>query len=328
MERLRPKQILKDIGREFPQAWQQVRGFRADKGKTLPNWPDWCYIPIAAGMAIATQGDNTRVYQSSFSKLSPAVITAAAAWRVSQGVYRFDADLYNALISQPLDGNVPSETLTRLPEYCVFIETIGATFQDAQVVGFWAHLESDANDGRMELRFVLMCEDGDNIPISIHLGNWTLEDGLSRMQKESEKQAGFKFPKNDFIKDITPLVQLVIYLCAENLDMPRVPSHPSTRVRASGAIDAPKEPRTWNVGERIGSAIRKYKNQEVLSEVDKNSDKFSTHTSPRPHVRRAHWATYWTGTKMDKQIPIIKWLPPIPVGINDNEEPIVIHKVK
>ena len=40
------------------------------------------------------------------------------------------------------------------------------------------------------------------------------------------------------------------------------PVHPSTRVRASGAIDAPKEPRIWTVGEKIGAAIRQYRNKQ------------------------------------------------------------------
>ena len=326
---LRPKQILRDIGRQWPEAWQQVKKFRSIKGQGL-DWPDWCYLPIAAGVAIATGGENERLYQVSFSKLPPAVITAAASWRVSQGVYRFDADLYNSLISQPLDGNVPCEALKRLPEWCVYIECMSVKFGDSPIVGFWAHLESDANDNRMELRLVLMLEGGDNIPVPVHLGDWTLEEGIARMQTESEKQAAIhsfgNLPKINFTAEIVPLVQLVLYLCAENADMPVIPRHPLNRVRMSGQVDVLREPKFWSVGERIGTAIRKYRNEiGGLSESEKTP---GTHASPRPFIRRAHWHHFWAGPMQGDRKLILRWLPPIPVGVDEDEGPVVIHKVK
>lgn len=335
MSNLRPRQIVREIGRAFPNAWQQIKSFRAGKGKDLPDWPDWCYLPIAAGMAIATQGYSSRVYQAAFSKLSPAIITAAASWRVSQGVYQFDADLYNSLVMQPLDGNLPCDVLKRLPEWCVYVETMGAAFHEKPIVGFWAHLEYDVNDGRTELRFALMAEDGENIAVPVHLGDWTLEEGLERMKAEAEKHAGMTLPEVSFVDDIVPLLQLVLYLCAENVDMPRVPVHPIARTRMSGQVDTPKEPQFWTVGERIGAEIRKHRNVEAQKEAEGLSDTEKvpgTHTSPRPHIRRAHWHHYWTGPREGERKLILRWLPPIPVGIGDNEDgsdgPIVIHKVK
>ena len=329
MPDLRPKQILKDIGQQYPQAWQQFKMFRGGKGKNLPNWPDWCYVPMAAGYAIVTGGGapNEGLFDP---KLSPAVITAAAAWRVSQGVYRFDADLYNALINQPMDDKLPCEALKLLPEWCVYIETIGAVCFDKPIVGFWAHLESDANDGRMELRLVLMHDDGVNAPMAIHLGDWTLEEGLERMRQEAMRHAppGVYLPVVDYIGDIAPLVQLVLYLCAENIDMPRIPAHPNARVRMSGQVDVPREPTFWSVGERIGAAIRKHRNQEGLSELEKTPGLSVTRSSPIAHLRRAHWHHFWTGPMQGDRKLILRWLPPIPVGVDEDEGPAVIHKVK
>ncbi len=328
-EQIRPKQILREIGRQWPNIWTQFKQMRSEKGIALPDWPEWCYIPIAAGVAIATQGGpiNNQCFDS---KYSPAVLTAAASWRVSQGVYRFDADLYHTLITQPLDGNIPCEALKRLPEWCVFIETINANFGDSPIAGFWSHLESDQNDGRMELRLVILYKDGRNLPVPIHLGDWTLEEGLLRMQTEAKKSTppGVTLERFDITADIAPLLQLILYLCAENIDMPMKPAHPLSRATKSGRIDAPKKPNVWIVGERIGNTIRKYRNYEAQNTALTTTTQ-ADHLSPRPHIRRAHWHHFWAGPLKGKRELILRWLAPIPVGVNEDDElPVVIHKVE
>ena len=40
------------------------------------------------------------------------------------------------------------------------------------------------------------------------------------------------------------------------------------------------------------------------------------HASPRAHVRRAHWHSYWMGTRDEQQLSL-KWLHPILVGVGD-----------
>ena len=47
-----------------------------------------------------------------------------------------------------------------------------------------------------------------------------------------------------------------------------------------------------------------------------------THASPRPHIRRAHWHSYWVG-KGDEpgaREVMLKWLPPIPVNVQNVED--------
>jgi len=327
---IRPKCILRDIGREYPNAWRTIKTMRADKGRGLPDWPDWCYIPIAAGYAVVTNGSEPNA--ELFGPLSPAVITAAATWRISQGVYRFDADLYNSLVNQPLDGNIPCDALKRLPEWCVYIETYNASWLTIPIDGFWAHLESDANNGRMELRFVFIASDGRNISLPVHLGGWSIGEGIDRMRQEANRMMikhGIPTVPGDVslkpvAEQIVPFLQLVLYLCADNVDMPAMPKHPSSRARTSGAIDAPREPRTWNVGERIGAAIRKYRNSEA------HESHGGTHASPRPHMRRAHYHHYWTGPRDGERKLVLRWLPPIPIGVDENEDdlPAVIRRVE
>ncbi len=49
----------------------------------------------------------------------------------------------------------------------------------------------------------------------------------------------------------------------------------------------------------------------------------------RPHVRRAHWHTFLTGPRSGEQTPILKWLPPIPINVdNPGELPVVVRDVE
>lgn len=325
---LRPQQLLKEIAKAYPNVWQQVKQFRAAKGKDLPNWADWCYLPIAAGVAIATQGNNSKLYQAMFNKINPAIIVAGATWRITQGVYRFDAELYNTLVNQPLEGNIPCEVLKRLPEWCVYIE-----MYDDEIEGFWAHLEDDINTDRIELRLVIMFKDGVNTSVPIHLGNWTIEEGLQRMIQEAQQHVqGYKVPQlpDELIKKIASMIQLVLYLCADNIDITQLPQHPRYRVRRSGQVDVVRKVRTWDVGVRIGATIRKYRNERITAESQEHEQRqLKTRQSPRPHIRKAHWHSYWVGKRDGERKLILKWLPPIPVNMEEGgEQPIVIHRVK
>ena len=54
---LRPQKHLIAAGRLYPKAWRQADQFRVDRGKgTLPAWPSWCYLPMAAWYAIVSEG--------------------------------------------------------------------------------------------------------------------------------------------------------------------------------------------------------------------------------------------------------------------------------
>lgn len=55
----RPRDQVAAIAKAYPQAWAQIDEFRADRGKGLPAWADWCFIPMAATYAIASAQHGT-----------------------------------------------------------------------------------------------------------------------------------------------------------------------------------------------------------------------------------------------------------------------------
>jgi len=68
---------------------------------------------------------------------------------------------------------------------------------------------------------------------------------------------------------------------------------------------------TWDVGIRIGAALRRaheHDNAEHGSSAN--------HAGPRPHVRRAHWHTFLTGPRIEPK-RALRWLPPIAVNVED-----------
>lgn len=341
----RSREHLVEVGRTYPQAWRMVDHYRAGRGTMYPDWPQACYLPIAAaaGIVAAQAGvDITRLSTRHPERVPDAArLAALAAWRVTQGIYRFDPDLHGALIDTPVTGDLPADVLMHLPEWCVYIETPQMSFAGSRVFGAWAHLDHDPS-GRTELRFLL---DGDSpacvlLPIAIHVTGG-LKEGLDAFIAEATRQAekigvGALLQAAEpfaggasaaFCRDVEPLVSLVLYLCTAAADISRGghserPHNPApVKTRRHGLRVFPvDEPRQWDVGVRIGAALRAAYQREGTGEGE------PTGRHVRPHVRRAHWHTYRVGPGRTESR--LRWLPPVAVNVDDaGKLPSVVHKV-
>lgn len=332
---IRPREHLIAAGRLYPEAWHRVDEMRRERGHGLPSWPDWCYIPITGTMAIVA--DDARISVMDMGRLYPqrvpdaARLAALGAWRMTQGIYRFDPAVYDAVRSTPVTGDIPHQVLYRLPEWCVYIETPGLTLGAAPMAGAWAHLEHDINTGRAELRLLIDTDEraGQALtPALLHLGPWSLAESISRaldvvgVQAMAHGHAPPQGLRGVLQPILEPLVSLTLYVCsqaAEIGDGSRQPGNPAPkRVKAGWRIFAAEKPTTWDVGARMGAALRKaYQATETG-----NGD---THAGPRPHVRRAHWHGFRSGPRLradGSEIPTedrafdLRWLPPIPVNVD------------
>lgn len=331
-QQIRPREHLRAAGALYPGAWKLLDQFRASRGRDgLPDWPDWCYLPMAAAYAVVSGGGDHRITDMELAG-DVGRLAALAAWRPTQGIYRFDPYLYRALIDTPGTGDLPADILQAMPEWCIYIETPDGDWFGAPMSGFFAHLEWDANSRREELRLLLdLTQNGDYYlqPLPIHLGGG-IEAGIEAASIEAQRQAWrFKSPEtaNDLRRikgdlELTPLISLLLYICSTNAEIggeSRRPERPRPKKTKKGWRLFPADkPTSWDVGIRIGAALRR--GYESTGSGD------GTHASPRPHIRRAHWHTYRVGPGREQSQ--LKWLPPIPVNVDDADLPIVVRPVE
>ena len=302
----RTTEILRVVGQAYPDAWKHADRMRALRGGDLPDWPDWCYLPLHGAYAIISGGGDNRVPFAHLHHIG--IVAALASWRMGKQIIRYDETLCRSLIDTPPSGELPVSLFYRLPTWCLYIET-----------------PDTAPDAQRGL-----------IPIPLILGQGSIADALQRVIESGMQQAalhGKQLPAEPQITrsvaaTLTPIVSLVLYLCSESPDWDLEPpkNPPEVKTKRGLRTFAVPNARIWDVGVRIGAALRKAQALQA-SELDHPDLSDKGHASPRAHIRRAHWHTYLTGSGRARRI--LKWLPPIPVNIDDIEElPATVRHVK
>ena len=326
---------LHRIRAAVPKLSQKVDALRARRGKDIPAWPNWCFLPYQAGHGLVPPVTDHGWFWGELIMM--------ASWQVSQGIYEFDPDVYEAVVSTPV-GKVPCEVLYHLPEWSVFVPS--PSFKDSP--GFWARLAWSGGGFPTMLKFVILRTDGSvsQPGIELHAGR-TLEQTVKATWEEEVKQiksnpyptlrnleflAAWQDP--DFrrqehervLRWVEPRLALLLYLCSVNREIShpdnRLPAKPRAKKTKRGARHFPAANlRTWNVGIRLGAALRSAR-KNVSSRTS------SGNGSPkRPHIRRAHWHSYWTGPQNGKRIRVVKWLPPISVKVDRVEDlPVTVRR--
>lgn len=84
--------------------------------------------------------------------------------------------------------------------------------------------------------------------------------------------------------------------------------HPSTKPRYSSV-------RKWDVGVRYAREVALRKLEEASkSEQSGNFEGKKSRSSPRPHIRKAHWQTYRIG--QGRKGKKVLWIPPLTIGMS------------
>jgi hypothetical protein len=262
-----------------------------------------------------------------------AIVAALAAWRAAQGLYRVDPTLLEELLATPVAGALPVETLQQAPEWSPYILLDGREHEGKRLRGAWVHLEADIHSGREELRILFDTDDDAGsylFPASLHLRpGATLDDSLAAAEMAVKARAQNRGVDPDLVGEaprelVEPIISVYLYLCssaAEIRNHKTQDDHP--RRPPSRGVPGPT---SWEVGFRIGPALR-----DARARVEAESGAGGgSHASPRAHVRRAHWHSFWLGPRDEPTARKLelRWLHPMLVGGGRDQLVPVVHEVE
>ncbi len=328
--------------------------------KSHASWPEHILLPSNAWLGISAhllgvEPDEYQVQRSKIVALSKS-LRFLGTWAKTQGIYRFDPTIYDALIGTPLTGNIPSSALQRMPEWCMYLETPGLVlFTNIKIHGCWIMNEYVADDsGKSEIDLSILLDLEVPVPglppfmFNLPLDTeQSLEDVVQTFQRKAISELGAMFAHDieestkTLQKNLQAILSLTLYICTQK-DFSSAKSHtPPTnplpeRKKGAMRVFAPSAPANWDVGVRMGSAIRR-----ALEHRDPSDGSAQTRGKPRPHMRGFHWHGFRVGKAKDSDgapIPafkrelIVKFLPPTGVNIPDDlspaDLPAVIRPVK
>ena len=316
------------------------------RAQYLGDWPAWCYLPLPAWQEAAEMALPFGLPNQD----AEAEIPALGSWRMTQGIYRIDPTVCDALLDTPADGDIPADVLLRLPQWCVYVETPERVqWCGERVHGFWAWLDGDAPE-RANL-IVLLDGPGETVPLILTLGTGSLAESLHHMLDVARRraQAGNAPPEAvavaqhgamlmQPIKDmLAQLLPLLLYICTAE-SMQQRPGNPQPQKTKRGMQTFPaSQPQVWDVGVRMGAALRAAYAAEKTERAEASGGG-AGHASPRGHIRRAHWHGFRSGPRLTAEgesIPAnkrrfeLRWMPPIPVNLPDIDSlPSTIYPIK
>jgi hypothetical protein len=323
----RPLQHLREYAQliDLDRLGRKIERLRAKRPRPK-TWPKWCYVPtIDIWLLLRRRPELAKAAYR---------IAALSTWRVTQGIYRYDATILEELWNTPIDGELPIDLLYCLPEWCVYLEIgratprIQAPFAERDHLhGVFVHL--DASACRQHAQLSLVLDYGSTlVPVGIHLRG-TLEASVRSVRSQviqAMSRTGGSIDI-DFLQAerlIAHILSLVLYVCSAEPDITDSNGEParSERQRTKNPsirrLPIPVSPSQWHVGYRLGAAFR-----HAMDHAQNDpSQPTGTKASPIGHIRRAHWHTYWVGPKSEpeKRRRQLKWLPPIPVNLDDVDE--------
>lgn len=339
---LRPSTYLIDANKQYPQAWKLIDEHIQ---KYHHYWPKWCFLPSNTNIFNVPPEEQHNVPSSLFQ------FPCLAAWRATQGVYKFDPNVIEPLWDTPITGNIPIEVLFNIPEWCVYVETGKRDFLPGRKLhGFFACLDfmpGVSSEISESIFIYLDVENEGSGESSLNPFIFPLKIGADASPTIAEMieiymdthSNGF-FPSDPtlwvdqserdviegHLKNFIPRIfSLLLYLCSENAEFRGTAgnSAPSkypapTKTKKGLRFFPPNQPAVWDTAWRIGASIRSFRDNTHASIENE------TGQVKRPHIRRAHWHSFWTGPLNSERTIRIKWLPPISVNVDSAEDLIPV----
>lgn len=333
-----PVQTLNALCKRYPNLTQQVSVAWSKKLADPGLWPEWCLLPMDEWARIIDQQESMNgkswSIKDKYHELNRLCVLGT--WRYSQGIYRIDKDLQQALLESDSGKNIPAEVLMHMPEWCIYVETPHMVWHEqVELYGFWAHLIYSREEPYPKLHMMIQTPRGE-YPHEIPIGNWTVEEALEReidaMRKtlplSNDLSTGVSRSKafdscRRTKNQVERLLSLLLYCCCDKPDIDDArqpgtsPQRPQAKqVKGGLRLFPANAPRFWTVGNNIGEQLRQAQQDNQGKEISCGSGR-----SRRPHLRRGHWHGYWTGPRKS-EVPqkfILHWIPPQLIRGNGEE---------
>jgi hypothetical protein len=330
------------VEQRFPNIWSLADDLRARF--TLGKHWEGCIFSDAEGSTLSLRLQGVH---NPDPAVHPALFGALVSWRPTKGIYRFHPALYEALTETDLDGEVPSSLLLRMPGHAVYIETPVSENMPFPIYGFFAYLSRMGKQDELQIVALLRQDERfhderfdslrDVTIFSLPLGNHPVSDLVRIHFERGEPDASKadtskrKYSETDYGAKliiehvVSGMLSLLLYLCSEQpeIDDWTAPEPKAKFFGTKQRLIAAKATKSWDVGLRIGAALDLSSKQDRKGESDGG-----TGIMVRPHIRRAHWHSFWVG-KRGEQTLSLRWLPPITVNTDVAENlPAVIRQVQ
>lgn len=327
---MKPLKLIRQMTNKMPNIYNDLAMQRQNSTATWNK--DLCYLPINQITDVMAKKHANKIEWN----LDVQILAATAPWRLYKQVFRFTPEMEKVLCEQAEDIEIPVEILYQLPFQSIYIQTNGFDFD-----GFFVHFEQDLRDMNVELR-ILLCYPDYESPMFVHLEKGgTISDGIEKAKQESIKNVNdgwnpLGLTHNEVMKlldeiyqkhnELIPkLIQLVLYLCAENKEVTPNPEQEKVyrQPKPQYIKDKVREVKKWDVGVETGIRLRSIYTRHSSNNTHQSGVNCGGRKSP--HVRRGHWHHFWTGRKgSEERRRIIKWVAPMFINTDgDIESPFV-----
>lgn len=306
---------LAAFGKEHDGLWRGVDTQRAKRVARPPQGVFLTFIEsVDAAMSVLGKPQNDTQVEEVVALASR--LAMFAAWRVGKDVYRFDPDLYAALAETEGLDEIPGDAFGRLPAWGVYIEAPISRCLGESWDGFFATPTASVEGSALMLLFVKAQEGRFPLTQSIMLdiGRGSVGAALADLAPMAVESVAAGEPRGldreevrESADAIRLAVSLVLYLAApaDGEGLPERPAIVSKRVHGVGRVFPAESVTEWPVGARIGAALRAAFD---LSQTER----IGTGSSPRPHLRRAHWHRF--RYDQGRSRVRVRWLHPILVA--------------
>ena len=315
-----PLSMVKMLSELYPDAWERLDRIHENDGKRSA----WCWLTLKeAALYAASHNPDEKLY------VRAVQLFVAAPWRHSKQIFAFDKTLENELIrnTDPAD-EIPTDVLMRLPYPSIYIQVSSTQIFGTVLDGFFVALSED-EEGPELVFLALGIGDKPGFSFQLYIRNgMTISESFRLLALKTRARENTA----EYENAARTLLPLVLYLCADESDIRyhgkaggEGAGDPPDKMKGAPIRDRFGEIRTWDVGYRIGPAIRKYRE----SGNDAEPGSAGSHSRKRPHIRRAHWHHYWRGPREGERQLIVRWLSPMYINASEKKSdiPAVIHPV-